>query len=132
MQVARESVETGSDSAALSKDLLIYCWGLCTALSGHHRSEDGSVFPRLLADQPELAPVIEKLRQDHNVIEHLIGSLTNEMERGGTRESALRHLDGIAAVMETHFGYEERQLVTALDGIDEATLDLGDLLRPGS
>jgi hypothetical protein len=49
------------------------------------------------------------------MIEHLIGGLDQALTRGAPAEETLRHLDGIEAVMETHFRYEERQLVAVLD-----------------
>lgn len=45
------------------------------ALSGHHRSEDHVLFPRLVEERPDLAPVIAQLIQDHHMIEHLLGGL---------------------------------------------------------
>ncbi|MFE1775538.1 hemerythrin domain-containing protein [Streptomyces sp. NPDC059008] len=56
-------------------DLLLFCHGFCAALSGHHRAEDGSLFPELVRARPDLAPVVAKLTQDHNMIEHRIGGL---------------------------------------------------------
>ncbi|HEV2797045.1 MAG TPA: hypothetical protein VGV65_05455 [Nocardioides sp.] len=35
-------------------------------------------------------------------------------DRAGATELD-RHLEGIAAIMESHFAYEERQLLTVLD-----------------
>jgi hypothetical protein len=107
----------------------LYCWGFCAALSGHHRSEDRVLFPRL-AEDPDLAPVIEKLVQDHSSIEHLIGSLQSALERGMPAEERLRHLDGIEAVMESHFRYEERQLLDVLDGMRDEGVTPAQLYGP--
>lgn len=52
------------------------------------------------------------------MIEHLLGGLQLAMERGATSKEKLRHLDGVEAVMETHFRYEERRLLDVLDGIE--------------
>jgi hypothetical protein len=67
---------------------------------------------------------------DHNMLEHLIGNLSAALDAGEDPETLHRHLDGIGAVMETHFGYEERRLLTVLDALalDGTAKDLlGDL-----
>jgi hemerythrin-like domain-containing protein len=127
LAVARESVDGGLDEARpASTDLLLFCRGFCAALSGHHSAEDGALFPEIVAARPDLAPVIAKLTQDHSMIEYLISGLEASLRTGGSPEELHQHLDGIEAVMETHFRYEERQLVTVLNSID-----LGDRDRSG-
>lgn len=116
LAVARESVEDAAD-ADDARDLLLYCWGFCVALTGHHRREDRALFPEIEAAYPDLADVIHRLTQDHSMIEHLIGGLQKALDSGSPTEEKLRHLDGIEAVMETHFRYEERQLITVLDAM---------------
>ncbi len=67
---------------------------------------------------------------DHNMLDHLIGRLTAAMEADADEETLHSHLDGIGAVMETHFRYEEHQLLTVLDALaltGEPTALLGDL-----
>lgn len=67
---------------------------------------------------------------DHNMLEHLIGQLTAAMESDADPDELHRHLDGIGAVMETHFRYEESQLLVVLDALaleGEPTQLLGDL-----
>ncbi len=74
--------------------------------------------------------MIANLVRDHNMLEHLLGGFAAAIDTGADDDTLHRHLDGISAVMETHFGYEERQLLTVLDtlalGDDPKTL-LGDL-----
>jgi hemerythrin-like domain-containing protein len=130
LDLARDAVEDEDAADPLDGDPLLYCWGFCAALSGHHRSEDGALFPRLLADRPDLAPVVAQLVQDHNMIEHLIGELRAAMDRGAGTEEKTRHLDGIAAVMETHFRYEERRLLDVLDALDLDRARPADLFGP--
>ncbi|GFH34844.1 hemerythrin domain-containing protein [Streptomyces pacificus] len=117
LALARAGLD-GGDPADAAGDLLLFCHGFCAALSGHHRAEDGSLFPELVRARPDLAPVVAKLTQDHNMIEHLIGGLQKAVADSTDPEVAHRHLDGIEAVMETHFRYEERQLGAVLDGMD--------------
>jgi len=54
---------------------------------------------------------------DHNMLEHLLGGLTAAIDEGADDDALHRHLDGIGAVMETHFRYEESQLLTVLDAL---------------
>jgi hemerythrin-like domain-containing protein len=117
LALARAGLD-GGDPADAATDLLLFCHGFCAALSGHHRAEDGSLFPELVRARPDLAPVVAKLTQDHNMIEHLIGGLQKAVADSTDPEVAHRHLDGIEAVMETHFKYEEKQLGAVLDGMD--------------
>jgi hemerythrin-like domain-containing protein len=117
LELARGSVTDGSTADPLAHPLL-YCWGFCSALSGHHRSEDGALFPLVVEAHPDLAPVVAQLTQDHHLIEHLIGALQQAIEQGAPTTEKLRHLDGIEAVMESHFRYEERRLLSVLDGLE--------------
>ncbi len=117
LALARAGLD-GGDPADAATDLLLFCHGFCAALSGHHRAEDGSLFPELVRARPDLAPVVAKLTQDHNMIEHLIGELRKAVADSTDPEVAHQHLDGIEAVMETHFTYEEKQLGAVLDGMD--------------
>lgn len=118
------------DAAPPDADPLLYCWGFCAALDGHHRSEDTALFPRVLAARPDLAPVVSQLVQDHHMIEHLIGGLRRAMDGGAGTEEKLRHLDGISAIMESHFRFEERKLLDVLDTLDLAGVTAGELFGP--
>ncbi|NDL56542.1 hemerythrin domain-containing protein [Phytoactinopolyspora sp. XMNu-373] len=124
LDVARAAVEDAGEAEELSdhaaRNLLLYCRGFCAALSGHHRGEDAVLFPELLAMRPDLVPVVAQLTSDHNMIEHLLGGLAAAVESGVGTEEQLQHLDGIEAVMETHFRYEEKKLV---DLLNEAELE---------
>ncbi|GAB3656676.1 hypothetical protein GCM10027589_16360 [Actinocorallia lasiicapitis] len=128
LAMARAGLDGGYPAEAAT-DLLLFCHGFCAALSGHHRAEDGSLFPELLRARPDLAPVVAKLTQDHNMIEHLIGGLQKAVAHSTDPEVAHHHLDGIEAVMETHFKYEERQLIAVLDGMD-ADFDRTEIFGP--
>ena len=116
LALARTSLDEGGDVAP-TDDLLLFCRGFCGALTGHHRSEDGALFPEVLRVRPDLAPVIAKLSQDHNMIDHLIGGLEKAVAQSPSAEVAHRHLDGIEAVMETHFRYEELKLLEVLNAM---------------
>jgi hemerythrin-like domain-containing protein len=114
-------------------DLLVYCRGFCTALTRHHTAEDAVLFPELERRHPDLADVLRRLRQDHGMIAYLVAGLERALDRAtdplSSRDAVGRHLDGVGAIMESHFRYEERALGGVL-----AALDLGarreDVLGP--
>ncbi len=130
LSLSRQALEDGGHLDSLTRETLLYCWGFCTALRGHHRSEDQVLFPRLSGAHPDLVPVISQLIQDHNMIAHLIGELERSLDSGTTTVDKLRHLDGIEAVMETHFRYEERRLLAVLDDVADESLTATDLFGP--
>lgn len=115
LAVTREALTTDGSAPALDRDLALLCRGFCTALDTHHRGEDAQLFPAITAAHPELAPTLHALRQDHVMIGHLIGDLQGVLDRGGPVTEVVTHLDGVEAIMESHFRYEERQLLGVLD-----------------
>ncbi|WP_265523456.1 hemerythrin domain-containing protein [Oerskovia flava] len=130
LDLARETVEDAASAAQPSRDLLLYCRGFCAALTGHHRGEDRSLFALVLDERPDLAPVVDRLKQDHSMIDHLVGALEHAVTSGAGRDTVLGHLDGIDAVMENHFRYEEKELVAVLDGVHRPELDRQELFGP--
>jgi hypothetical protein len=115
LDTTRRAVTAGVATDTATRDLLLYCHGFCTALDGHHRGEDARLFPAIEAAHPELAPVLRALKQDHSMIGHLLAGLQAAVDRRAAPDELDRHLEGIAAIMESHFRYEERQLLTLLD-----------------
>lgn len=115
LQVVRDAVDAGSPAEAPTRELLLFCHGFCAALTGHHEGEDRHLFPAIAAAHPGLVPTLRSLQQDHSMIGHLVGGLQKAVDASATREELDRHLEGIAAVMESHFRYEERQLLRVLD-----------------
>jgi hemerythrin-like domain-containing protein len=118
LQIARQAVRDDSSTEQAGRDLLIYCHGFCVALDGHHRGEDRALFPAIEEAHPHLAPVLRALEQDHSMISHLLVSLRDAIEHSGTAAELDHHLEGIAAIMENHFRYEERQLLTVLEDLE--------------
>lgn len=129
LEVVRDAVDEGGGAEAATRDLLLFCHGFCAALTGHHEGEDRHLFPAVAAAYPELAPTLRALQQDHSMIEHLVGGLQKAVEAAATPDELDRHLEGIAAIMESHFRYEERQLLEVLDGL-ALTADPAEVLGP--
>lgn len=136
LHVTREALgepATGSPAAPsateASRDLLLFCHGFCTALTGHHEGEDRQLFPAIAARHPELADTLRQLEQDHSMIGYLVTGLQAAVDRAAPPQELERHLDGIAAIMESHFAYEERQLLGILQTLD-LRADPGEVLGP--
>lgn len=109
LAVVREA--DGSD-AVVTRDLLLVCHGFCVALTQHHEGEDRQLFPAIAAAHPELGDTLARLQQDHAMIATLISGLES-----ASAQDISGHLDGIAAIMESHFRYEERELISVLDAL---------------
>jgi hemerythrin-like domain-containing protein len=118
LTVARDAVGGAETARTGIRDLLLYCHGFCVALDGHHRGEDRTLFPAIASAHPELEPVLRALERDHSMIAHLLSGLRDAVDRAVTPDELERHLDGIAAIMESHFRYEERQLLSALETLE--------------
>ncbi|MGK5543154.1 hemerythrin domain-containing protein [Streptomyces sp. URMC 127] len=118
-----------SDGAPL-RELRTHCLTFCSALNRHHRGEERTAFSEIAAQFPELSPVLEELRRDHRLVEDslqrietLVGELTELKGRPGPGEDRVpvevqREVDSLAALIETHFTYEEKRIVSALNALD--------------
>ena len=118
LRVTREAVDRGDKAGYPTRDLLLFCHGFCTALTGHHEGEDSELFPAIAAAHPGLRDTLRNLEQDHSIIAHLLGGLQSAIDRAASPAELDRHMEGIAAIMESHFRYEERQLLTVLETLD--------------
>ncbi|MEU8425387.1 hemerythrin domain-containing protein [Micromonospora sp. NPDC048835] len=104
---------------APSRDLRAHCLTFCAALGRHHTGEDGGAF-RLLAEEiPELRPVIQNLITDHEVVAGILERVEALLggDAGVPVAQVRAELGGLAALLESHFRYEEKRLVTALNAL---------------
>ncbi len=115
LRVTEEALAGGDEAEPLTLDLLVFCHGFCTALTGHHEGEDRELFPAIAATHPELHETLRSLEQDHSMIAYLLTELRAALDRGALRTELVRHVEGIGAIMENHFRYEERKLSSILD-----------------
>lgn len=104
---------------APTRDLAAHCVAFCSAITRHHTAEDAIAFPELAAAHPELAPVLDELAHDHTLIADVLRRVT--ALDTGDRDAAVRELDGLSAILDSHFSWEERRLVAALDALPAAT-----------
>ena len=129
LRVTSAALDEGGAAEPATRDLLLFCHGFCAALTGHHEGEDRVLFPAIAAEHPELRETLRTLERDHSMIAHLLAGLQAAAEKGAPRAELSRHLDGVAAIMESHFRYEERQLLAVLDVLGLAA-DPSDALGP--
>lgn len=78
------------------------------------------MFAELLRVRPDLRDVVRKLTEDHQLIAGILATLADLASEAadaplGRRQMIGRELAGLAAIMESHFGYEERAISDALD-----------------
>lgn len=115
LRVAQDAASECRSPESPGRELLLFCHGFCTALTGHHEGEDRELFPAIAAAHPELTDTLRYLQQDHSMIAYLITGLQSSVSASATPAELARHLEGIAAIMESHFRYEERQLLDVLE-----------------
>ncbi|MFC3573198.1 nitroreductase/quinone reductase family protein [Streptomyces yaanensis] len=100
---------------ALGAQLRVNCLTLCRGLHNHHTGEDVAMFPFLADRHPELAPVLDRLRREHE----RIAALLDDLRRVVSREDAdpalvLREVECLISELEAHLAYEEEKLVPLL------------------
>lgn len=98
--------------------LQAHCLAFCQALTRHHTGEDGGPFPALAEQFPELRPTIDKLIQDHDMISGILARIETLLADADDLKRVRSELDGLAAIMESHFSYEERTITAALNALD--------------
>ncbi len=111
----RDQLDDLRDGIVPERDFATECRAFCAAVSRHHTAEDTTVFPVLAARHPELRDFLAGLERDHQAIAGILARLA---AAPGPAE-----LDGLTAVLETHFRGEEKRLTGVLD-------KLGDTLGP--
>jgi alkanesulfonate monooxygenase SsuD/methylene tetrahydromethanopterin reductase-like flavin-dependent oxidoreductase (luciferase family)/hemerythrin-like domain-containing protein len=95
-----------------------YCASYCRVVTVHHSLEDRSMFPHLRRADPRLAPVIERLEEEHHVIHDVLERVDRALVAFvGAADGArrLQHaVDLVSDVLLSHLSYEERELVEPL------------------
>ncbi len=97
-----------------------YCQSYCGFVNGHHSLEDASVFPHLRRSDPAVAPVLDRLREEHLVIHHHLDDVDRSLvslvraEAGADLDPAIdaveASLRALGDRLLSHLAYEEREL----------------------
>jgi alkanesulfonate monooxygenase SsuD/methylene tetrahydromethanopterin reductase-like flavin-dependent oxidoreductase (luciferase family)/hemerythrin-like domain-containing protein len=95
-----------------------FCSQYCGRVAQHHGVEDQSVFPYLARAEPALAPVIQRLTDEHLVIHDAIqlvdAALVREINDAADRDGIQAAIDFLTDALLSHLSYEEREIVEPL------------------
>jgi hemerythrin-like domain-containing protein len=95
-----------------------FCSQYCGRVAQHHGVEDESVFPYLARAEPALAPVIQRLTDEHLVIHDAIqlvdAALVREINDPADRDGIQAAIDFLTDALLSHLSYEEREIVEPL------------------
>lgn len=96
----------------------VYCESYCRLVTTHHSIEDASLFPRLRRADPALAPVVNRLQEEHlvihDVLEGVDKALVALVDGSGDIDGLRAAVDLLDDVLLSHLSYEERELVEPL------------------
>ncbi|MEU5866444.1 LLM class flavin-dependent oxidoreductase [Nonomuraea sp. NPDC047529] len=95
-----------------------YCESYCRLVTMHHTGEDSMVFPKLRRAEPGLAPVLDRLQEEHEAIHKIIERVDRTLvafvgEPGGL-DDLRTAVDLLSDALLSHLSYEERELVPPL------------------
>lgn len=105
--------EVAAAGPKLGAQLRVNCLTFCGGLTYHHQAEDGGIFPFLMRNHPELAPVVERLEQEHERVAELLEQLQTALS--GDAQHVLAEVDRLIEELEAHLTYEEEHLIPILD-----------------
>jgi deazaflavin-dependent oxidoreductase (nitroreductase family) len=105
--------EVAASGSGLGAQLRINCLNLCQGLHFHHTMEDKGIFPHLDGAHPELAPVLDRLRDEHLTIKDLLDELQKVLAADG---DVLPEVERLTTELEAHLDYEEEHLIPILNG----------------
>jgi alkanesulfonate monooxygenase SsuD/methylene tetrahydromethanopterin reductase-like flavin-dependent oxidoreductase (luciferase family) len=97
----------------------VHCQAYCRILTGHHTLEDRGIFPHLGRRDPELAAVLDRLEEEHEVIATLLDRVDAALvalvaSEDGALDGVRAEMDVLTDALLSHFAYEERELVEPL------------------
>ncbi len=123
--------DPGPADDVIPEQLLSRCVTFCAAIGTHHAGEDSQLLPALRAAAPGLAPVIDNLIEDHALVAGLLGQVRGLLATDQEPDTLARELGGLTAILESHFGYEERRIARALDALGPGAWT-AEVFAPGS
>jgi alkanesulfonate monooxygenase SsuD/methylene tetrahydromethanopterin reductase-like flavin-dependent oxidoreductase (luciferase family)/hemerythrin-like domain-containing protein len=92
-----------------------FCASYCRLLTTHHTIEDEHMFPMLARAQKSLAPVVERLEQEHEVIAGVLtgldAALVAMIEDAERLDGVREQVELLSDVLLSHLDYEEEELV---------------------
>jgi hemerythrin-like domain-containing protein len=95
-----------------------FCSRYCGVVAQHHGLEDDAIFPHLARSEPDLAPVIDRLTDEHLVIHDAIQavdrSLVDHINHPDDYEPIQATIDFLTDSLLSHLSYEEHEIVEPL------------------
>jgi hypothetical protein len=92
-----------------------FCAQYCRFVEAHHSIEDAYLFPSLGIGDPSLAPVLERLSEEHEVIHAVlvrIDELLVAMVAGAVGAAAVdEQVRALRTALSSHLDYEEEELL---------------------
>ncbi|MFD9006091.1 nitroreductase/quinone reductase family protein [Streptomyces sp. NPDC059582] len=105
------------EGGTLGAQLRVTCLTFCQGLHHHHAGEDLALFPFLADRHPESAPVLARLREEHERIAVLVAELRRAVSaRDADPAVARAEVERLTAELEAHLAYEEEQLMPLFQG----------------
>ncbi|MCO1656203.1 LLM class flavin-dependent oxidoreductase [Pseudonocardia sp. S2-4] len=96
----------------------VYCETYCRIVTTHHTIEDRTLFPHLRRAEPALAPVVDRLAEEHIAIHGVIERVDQALVALVTTPDGMKDLraaiDLLTDTLLSHLSYEERELVEPL------------------
>lgn len=96
-----------------------HCAGYHYLVTTHHTLEDQAMLPGLLRTDARLAPVLDRLSEEHGIIHHVLQrvdqALVEFVAAGAGADNRLRFtVDQLSDALLSHLAYEERELIEPL------------------
>lgn len=111
--------EVAKSGPALGAQLRVNCLSLCNGLHAHHTMEDNGMFVGVAEQRPDLAPVLDRLRAEHETIAALVADLREVLADADLDRATLQNeVDRLTTEVEHHLDYEEHHLIPVLDAAD--------------
>jgi hemerythrin-like domain-containing protein len=96
-----------------------FCESYCRTVTVHHTLEDRNLFPHLQQAEEGLAPVLDRLAEEHEVIAEILDRIDSALVALVASEPdgmalVRKAVDLLTDALVSHLSYEERQLVEPL------------------
>ncbi|MEU3018841.1 nitroreductase/quinone reductase family protein [Nocardiopsis sp. NPDC007018] len=124
VRVEAERYLAGRDASAtdsgvgLNLQIRQHCLAFCESLHFHHTGED-TMFPGLAEGFPHLREPIERLVEEHRVVDRVRGELEALLADVATADRArfMAELDRLTEELQAHLDFEEDTLIPTLSSI---------------